>query len=190
MRDGRVVLAGAFVRDRWADSGSSSHGYITDEIPGSIDVKLLCELVERIGYFGPFSAEYGIAGGQAFFFEINLRNDGTSHYFFQAGANIPLAYVASCAGLDYSAIQTKVDRKSYFIDELFDYENVILGRVAKHEWQRDFSTATVYKYYDSVDVEPFLLAKKGRTRQIVQDLVLKRFRLYIVFVMDKIGMGK
>lgn len=32
MWDGKTVLAGAFIRDRWADSGSSSHGYFTNHL--------------------------------------------------------------------------------------------------------------------------------------------------------------
>lgn len=52
------------------------------------------------------------------------------------------------------------------------------------------SEATVFKYYDKDDTVPYEIAKKGKTKQIVQDIILKRFRLYIVFVLDKIGLRK
>jgi hypothetical protein len=50
--------------------------------------------------------------------------------------------------------------------------------------------ATVFKYYDEEDVIPYKMVKKGRLKQIIQDIILKRFRLYIVFVLDKVGLRK
>ena len=190
MWDDNTIFAGAFIRDRWADSGSSSHGYFTEDIPQCADTSKILEFLERIDYHGLFSVEYGLLENKAYFFEINLRNDGTSHYFYQAGANIPLAYVYSAAGLDYSDIPTKVSGKKWFIDELFDIENVLLGKIKKKTWKKDMSEATVFKYYDKEDTVPYEIAKKGKTKQIVQDIILKRFRLYIVFVLDKIGLRK
>lgn len=190
MWDDNTIFAGAFIRDRWADSGSSSHGYFTENIPQCADTSKILEFLERIDYHGLFSVEYGLLENKAYFFEINLRNDGTSHYFYQAGANIPLAYVYSSAGLDYSDIPTKVSGEKWFIDELFDVENVLLGKIKKKTWKKDMSEATVFKYYDKDDMAPYEYAKKGKTKQIVQDIILKRFRLYIVFVLDKIGLRK
>lgn len=190
MRDGKTVFAGAMLRDRWADSGSSSHGFLTSQIPEGADVEKVREFVEMIDYYGPFSCEYGLVGNKAYFFEINLRNDGTSHYFFQAGANIPLAYVYSCAGKDYSVINTTIKEKQFFIDEVFDIENVIKGNISKKKWKADLEQATVYKYYDPNDKEPWKIVKKNRVKQIVQDIVLKKYRLYIVAILDKIGFKK
>lgn len=190
MHDGKTVIAGAMVRDRWADSGSSSHGYMVGEVPSCADVGKITEFLERIDYYGLFSFEYGIVGDKAYFFEVNLRNDGTSHYFYQAGANIPLAYVYSGAGLDYSEVQTVVSQKSWFIDEVFDIENVLKGKLAKSKWQKEMKEATIYKYYDPNDLVPYEIVKKGRTKQIIQDLILSKYRLYIVFVLDKLGLRK
>lgn len=190
MWDNSTVFAGAFIRDRWADSGSSSHGYFTGDIPQCADTTKISEFLERIEYHGLFSVEYGLLDNKAYFFEVNLRNDGTSHYFYQAGANIPLAYVYSSAGLDYSNIPTKVIGKQQFIDELFDIENVILGKIKKKAWKEDMNEATLFKYYDKEDTVPYEIAKKGKTKQIIQDIVLKRFRLYIVFILDKLGLRK
>lgn len=190
MWDDKTIFAGAFIRDRWADSGSSSHGYFTENIPQCADTSKILEFLERIDYHGLFSVEYGLLENKAYFFEINLRNDGTSHYFYQAGANIPLVYVYSSAGLDYSDIPTKVSGEKWFIDELFDIENVILGKINKKTWKKDMSEATVFKYYDKEDTVPYEIAKKGKTKQIIQDIILKRFRLYIVFILDKLGLRK
>ncbi len=190
MWDGKTVFAGGFVRDRWADSGSSSHGFISENIPACADTEKICRFLERIDYHGLFSVEYGLLKDKAYFFEVNLRNDGTSHYFYQAGANLPLAYVYSAAGLDYSQIPVKVTGKQWFIDELFDKENVLMGNVKKSVWKKDMEEATLFKYYDKDDPAPYEFAKKGKNKQILQDIVLKRFRLYIVFVLDKLGLRK
>lgn len=108
MRDGKTVLAGAMIRDRMADSGSFSHGLMTADIPRNVEIEKIARFLEKIDYYGLFSFEYGMVGGKAYFFEVNLRNDGTSDYFNQADANIPLAYVYSCAGLDYSVVSTTI----------------------------------------------------------------------------------
>lgn len=188
--DGKTIIAGAMIRDRLADSGSSSHGCITCDVPSSANVDKIVEFLEKIDYYGLFSFEYGMLGDKAYFFEVNLRNDGTSHYFFQAGANIPLAYVYSCAGFDYSEISTKVKKEAWFIDEVFDIENVIKGVISKVQWSKDMEEATIFKYYDKDDQEPWKVVKKTRIRQIVRDFILKRYRLYIVALLDKLGFRK
>lgn len=188
--DGKTIIAGAMIRDRLADSGSSSHGCITCDVPSSANVDKIVEFLEKIDYYGLFSFEYGMLGDKAYFFEVNLRNDGTSHYFFQAGANIPLAYVYSCAGVDYLEISTKVKKEAWFIDEVFDIENVIKGVISKVQWSKDMEEATIFKYYDKDDQEPWKVVKKTRIRQIVRDFILKRYRLYIVALLDKLGFRK
>lgn len=190
MWDGKTVIAGAFVRDRLTDGGSSSHGYFIPELPCGAEASKIAEFLERIDYHGLFSVEYGLLDNKAYFFEVNLRNDGTSHYFYQAGANIPLAYVYSSAGLDYSHIPTKVVGKKWYIDEIYDVENVLTGKISRKQWNREMKEAVLLKYYDKDDMAPYEYAKKGKTKQIVQDIILKRFRLYIVFVLDKIGLRK
>ena len=190
MYDGKTVIAGAMIRDRWADSGSSSHGYITCDVPECADTRKIAEFLEKIDYYGLFSFEYGMIGDKAYFFEVNLRNDGTSHYFFQAGANIPLAYVYSCVGKDYSEIQVKTSKKAWFIDEVFDVENVIKGVISKEQWKKEMAEATIFKYYDREDQEPWKTVKKTRVKQIAQDFLLKKYRLYIVALLDKLGLRK
>ena len=127
---------------------------------------------------------------KAYFFEVNLRNDGTSHYFYQSGANIPLAYAYSCVGEDYTQVNIGVTEDRWFIDEVFDFENVIKGVISKKQWKADKEQATVFKYYDDDDEEPWRYVMASRWRQIVQDLILKQFRLYIIYILDKLGVRK
>ena len=190
MWDGNTVVAGASIKDRSNETGATSHGYVIPQVPNCVDVDKIKEFVDRIDYHGLFSVEYGLFENKAYFFEINLRNDGTSHFFYQAGANLPLAYIYSCAGLDYSLVPTQVKGKCWFIDELYDVENVILGRISKKQYKKDLSEAVSFKYYDTEDMMPYKIAKKERMKQVIQDIVLKKFRLYIVFVLDKVGLRK
>lgn len=190
MWDGKTILAGAMIRDRWADSGSSSHGLMTKNVPTCIDIVKISNFLDRIDYHGVFSFEYGMVGDKAYFFEVNLRNDGTSHYFYQSGANIPLAYAYSCVGEDYTQVNTEVIEDRWFIDEVFDFENVIKGIISKKQWKADMKQATVFKYYDKNDVEPWRYVMRSRWRQTAQDIILKRFRLYIIYILDKLGLRK
>lgn len=190
MWDGKTILAGAMIRDRWADSGSSSHGLMTKNVPTCIDIVKISNFLDRIDYHGVFSFEYGMVGDKAYFFEVNLRNDGTSHYFYQSGANIPLAYAYSCVGEDYTQVNTEVVEDRWFIDEVFDFENVIKGIISKKQWKADMKQATVFKYYDKNDVEPWRYVMRSRWRQTAQDIILKRFRLYIIYILDKLGLRK
>ena len=112
-----------------------------------------------------FSFEYGYVDGKSYFYEVNLRNDGTSHYFYQLGANIPLAFVYSCVGKDYSNIQTHVVRTGCFIDEVFDIENVFHRRITMKQWKQSMKEADVFKYYSPEDQEPWQFVKKGRLKQ-------------------------
>lgn len=196
MIDGVTRLAGIFVRSRLADSGSSSYGtiYNVDETPAcyrnSIDLEKIDLFLNKIDYKGPFSFEYGYINGNSYFFEVNLRNDGTSHYFNQLGANIPLAYVMSCVGEDYSQVQYQVEKTGIFMDEVFDVENVINGTVTWKEWKRERKEANVYKYYSEDDLAPWKYVKKHKWRQIFQDFILSKYRLYVVFIIDKIKRWK
>lgn len=190
MQDGETVLAGCMIRDRMADSGSSSHGLMTNNLPETVKREQIAAFLDRIDYVGLFSFEYGLTADNAYFFEVNLRNDGCSHYFYQTGANIPLAWVKSCVGEDYSEVPTKVIGERWFIDEVFDIENVFHRRISFRQQKRDKKEATVFKYYDKNDLEPYRYVRKGRYKQLLQDLVLSRFRLYVVYILDKMGLRK
>ena len=190
MADGKTILAGAMIRDRMADSGSFSHGLMTAKIPESVDTTKIIRFLETIDYYGLFSFEYGMVGDKAYFFEVNLRNDGTSDYFNQAGANIPLAYVYSCAGLDYSDISTTVKEDAWFVDEVFDYENVLKHVISKKQWREDKFAATIFKYYNKNDLKPYDMVYKTRHKQMAKDFILRKYRLYIVNVLDKFGLKK
>lgn len=188
--DGTVCLSGGINIERMSDSGFSSYGKITKNALDPILAQKIQDYVSSIGYYGPFGMEFGVKDGKEYFFEINLRNDATSYMFFKAGANSLVAYVYSCAGVDYSHISADVKKDIHFIDDMFDFENVIIGKISLKTWKKQFRQADVCIYYSEDDPEPWKYAKKNQWKQIIKDIIVKRFRIYIVFILDKLGIRK
>lgn len=187
---GNTYVAGCLVTNRFAVGNGSSYGIVERDVHPAIDGEKVKVFLETIGYVGLFSFEYGLSEGKAYFFETNLRNDGTSHFFFQSGANIPLAYVMACAGLEVSPSLYTVSKPQYYMDEIFDISNVIIGNVSRKEWKRQRNSVTAFKFYDENDMTPYYKAKKHRYIRILRDIFIKKYRLYIMLVMDKIGLRK
>lgn len=186
MKDGDVKMAGVLVKDRFIACGDGSHGLLTQKYPEGVDENRIIAFLNEIDYCGLFSFEYGLYNGKAYFFEVNLRNDGTSHYFHQAGANIPLAWYKSMIGEEYSSIDTKVTRDAWFIDEVHDVANVWNGTISREQWKKEKTEASVFKYYVADDDNPWRSMKRHRLRRIIQDTIVKRYRLYIVYLIEKL----
>lgn len=105
---------------------------------------------------------------------MNWRNDGTSHLFYQAGANLPLLWVKDSLGDDCSALSTIVAPRSLFIDEIFDEENVNKGIITKEQWKKEREEATIFKYYDESDLAPYEAVKKGKRKKLLLDSIVAR----------------
>jgi len=186
MNDGTTIICGTYTTLRYADDGNSSYAVISDEVPDTIDTACIERFLERINYHGVFGFEFGLSQGKAYFFEVNLRNDGTSQTFFFAGANRVLAWVYDALGMDYKSICTKVMKPGTFMDELVDVSNVWHRTISYQEWRKQRHEATYLKYYYKADMEPYRVMRKKRWRMMIQFAVLKKFRLYIVYLMDNI----
>lgn len=189
MMDGKTEIAGAIVRDRLA-VGISGHGLVTDKIPACVDVAKISEFLDRIDYKGLFGFEYGVMNDKAYFYEVNLRNDGTAHCFYNAGSRLTLAYIYSCAGIDYSTLPIKVTQEGWFIDELYDFGNVLEGKISKKQWKKDMKQATIMRYYDKSDKAPYQYLKKRKWLNITKYIILGRYRQTVVSILDKVGMKK
>lgn len=189
-KDGDVIIAGGLVTDRFAVGQGSSYGVVSETVHESIDVNKIKQFLNEIDYVGLFSFEYGLMDGEAYFFEVNLRNDGTSHFFFQAGANIPLAYVNSSFDRDYGSVPTKVKNTCNYMDEIFDVSNVLIGNVSLKKWKQQREHTKAFKFYDSSDLLPYQIASKNKWIRIIRDIIIKKYRIYILFVLDKLGFRK
>ena len=153
--DDKVVLPGVLMKDRWDIGGDGVHGYLSDEIPQSISRTAIERFLDKIDYHGVFSVEYGVYDNKAYFYEFNLRNDGTSHYFYQAGVNIPLIWLLSTLKHDISDFPHKLDGYHDYIAIVDDLTNVTAGKISLKQWKIDKKKATVYRYYDKNDMIPF-----------------------------------
>lgn len=185
--DGKTHLAGILEKDRFCDNGDGSHGVLKSDFPPYIKPELIEKFMDKVDFYGLFSVEYLVYKGKAYFIEVNWRNDGTSHLFYQAGANLPLLWIESCLGLDVGKISDKIAPKNFFIDEIFDEENLKRGVVSQKQWKKEREEATVFKYYDKDDLAPYEAVKKGKEKKLMMDSIVAKNRIYIVWFLDKLG---
>ena len=190
MPNGETVIAGGLETDRFAIGQGSSHGIVSAHVHPTIDCDKLKKFLDKVDYVGLFSFEYGLMDNKAYFFEVNLRNDGTSHFFYNAGANIPCAYALASAGLPYDDISKKVQKECNYMDEIFDISNVLIGKISLSKWKKQRSEVTAFKFYNPDDIVPYNIAKKNKWLRIIRDLIIKRFRLYILFAFERFGLRK
>ena len=187
---GKIILAGVLEKDRFCDNGDGSHGVLMSDYPSYIDPKLIESIITEVDFYGLFSVEYLVYKGKAFFIEVNWRNDGTSHLFYQAGANIPLVWVYDAMGVKTDEVSTHVVDKAYFLDELFDEQNIKKGIISREQWEKENEEATIRKYYDPEDLGPYEAMKKGKRKKLIVDSLVAKNRIYIVWILNKLGLKR
>lgn len=188
LKDKTILWGGSIVGYHRA-CGICSHGHISKEIPSSVDKNKLEKMLDHIGYTGPFGFDFGIMGDKAYFYEVNLRNDGTCHCFYQAGAELLIAYIFSCSNMNYSHLRLEPD-DCWFIDEIHDAENVIEGNVSYREWKEAKEKSIIYRYYNEEDPKPWKYVRRRKWLEIFKYVLLSKYRLQIVKILDQIGLKK
>mgnify|MGYP002854632117 CR=1 FL=1 len=155
--DGKVWIPAVFKKTRWMQKGGdASYGIISTDVPSHYpQLDRVKRLIQDMGYYGPFSAEFGVEGNDAFFYEVNMRNDGTSHYFHAAHVFVPYVYYLSCKNLPLAGSLDIQSVEYTFIDEFGDLMNVP-GEVTFFRWLKECKEARAYKYYMKSDKRPFL----------------------------------
>lgn len=156
--NGDVIIPAVFKKERWYLPGDDgSMGLITTNVDKYISITEVEQFVHNLKYYGPFSIEFGVMDDIPYFYEINLRNDGTSHYFNKANINIPYLWLLDSYGIDIEEYSRFENNNYYFSDEFGDYLNIITNRLPIKEWYADLKKASVYKYFYKDDIKPFLL---------------------------------
>lgn len=185
--NGELVLAGHHTLERWSDDGGGSYGHLSPEIPEYLNPEALKRFFDKIDYHGLFSAEYGYSAneGKAYFYEVNLRNDGFCHLSFQAGANLPLLWVQSCLGLDKTA-SPKMTKNIVGINEVYDVINVWRGNISWKKYKKDLKEAQAFHFYDPNDIQPYINMHRRMWWEIPLRAVLKSFRPQIIWILNKI----
>ena len=180
--DNQITIAGTCYRDRFFND--ISHGQIRKGISELIDMNSVRLMLEQIDFYGLFSFEFGQYNGKAYFFETNLRNDGASYSFYKAGANLPLVWVYSSAGLNYSQVPSSIKNELWYMDELYDCLNIRKGIVSKKQWKLDWDNAQVFRYYDKDDLGPWRYVHNRRHLLRTKKIILDKYRPQIVKLLD------
>lgn len=185
LQNGEVVLAGINNQYRWSDDGGGSYGDLSPEIPDYIDRKALERFFERINYHGLFSSEYGYCEGKAYFYEVNLRNDGFTHLSLQAGANLPLLWVSDCLKLKFEASPIMTQRM-HSINDIYDVINVFKGRISYRQYKKDKASAGAFNFYDPNDLQPYKNMKRRQWWEIPVRAVYKVVRPQVIWLTEKL----
>lgn len=155
--------------DRSVGEGDvDSAGFISQGLPSTLDSVNIDNFLDKLNYTGPFSIELGFEKGKLYFFEINLRNDGTINYYTKIGVNVPLMWLDNDIKIDNSK-----PPKAYYIDEFGDFLNVLRGKISFVKWLKAFRKATVFKYYDSKDKGPFKTFAPLQIRIVLSSILRK-----------------
>ena len=129
-------------------TGEYTHAVVTTAVAEHLpELEYVKKFVASLKYVGPFSIEFGLEKGKNYFFEINLRNDGTSHYPLALGVNIPYVYYRDCKSelTDDDMIYTQDEYP--MIDEVLDIRRVLSREISFSNWWQLFRTAKAYRYY-------------------------------------------
>lgn len=170
--NGEVIIPGIFKKERWYRSDGSFGLISTDVNHYFSQLDEAKDFVTSLHYVGPFSIEFGVKDGKAYFYEINLRNDGTSHYFHRAGIYIPYWFYLSCNGALHPYELPHKKSEYCFIDEFGDIANLFSADLSLSKWVADFRKAKVYKFYVSYDKIPFYYLVPRQLLRIAYDLFL------------------
>lgn len=184
--NGDMRLAGHHTLERWSDDGGGSYGHLYPDIPGYLNPGGLKRFFDSIGYHGLFSAEYGYEDGKAYFYEVNLRNDGFCHLSYQNGANLPLLWVCSCLGLPFTGSDKMTDT-CVAMNEIYDIANVLHGNISWKRYKHDLREAKAFHFYDKDDLQPYRNMHRRMWWEIPFRAMLKTFRPQIVWLLKKIG---
>lgn len=186
---GQTLLSGICIRNRWSDDGCGSFGFITSKIPEFINQNGIELFLEKIDFRGLFSVEYAITEDNAYFYEFNLRNDGTSVLFYNAGSNAALAFVNSCFGEGTTESPIVKPGEHYLMNEFWDVFNVKDGIVSKAQWEEDKKKANIFFYYDPDDMKPYEIQRsltlKRKIRRIISKSWINRKRLELKTLINK-----
>ncbi len=148
--DGSVEIPALVRKPGVSPTGEYTHALVTTDVEAWLPEKKEVEtFVRSLGYTGPFSIEFGLEKGKNYFFEINLRNDGTSHYPLNAGVNIPFLYYTSIRGNNIPTVTSKQEYE--MIDEVGDIRRVLNKEIGFDKWFNNFKSAGTYRFYNAND---------------------------------------
>lgn len=153
--DGTITIPAVIKKPGVSSTGEYTHAIVSTAVKECLpELENVKNYVNTLEFTGPFSIEFGLEKGKNYFFEINLRNDGTSHYPLAAGINIPYIWYLSCKGTLKAEDLSCRDSEYEMIDEIFDIRRVLSHEQTLSQWYRRLFSAGAYRYYVSFDPLP------------------------------------
>lgn len=144
--NGEVWLPAVVIKPGVSATGEYTHAIISTDVTKYLqEIERVKKYVKILRYSGPFSIEFGVEKGKNYFFEINLRNDGTSHYPLNAGVNICKAYIEGKQSTAVPLIEYEM------IDEVADCRRILRKDITLLQWFKSFYNAGTYKFYRKGD---------------------------------------
>ena len=149
--DGRIWTPAIVHKYDLDPMGDYTHALVsTDVLTELPELVKVHSLIKELRYIGPFSVEFGHEKGINYFFEVNLRNDGTSHYPLNMGINFAELYYRS---YQYPKVEIPEIRNQKYlkVNDIKDIKRIFKHKVSLCHWLREFFGAGSYRYYQSGD---------------------------------------
>ncbi|WP_295876862.1 ATP-grasp domain-containing protein [uncultured Akkermansia sp.] len=170
--DGTISIPAVIKKPGVSSTGEYTYAIVSTAVaeclPEQENVK---NYVNALQFVGPFSIEFGLEKDKNYFFEINLRNDGTSHYPLAAGINIPYIWYLSSKGILTNDDLAHPDTEYEMIDEILDIRRVLSHEQTLLQWYRRLLSARAYRYYVSFDPLPTLMLLPMFLSHVFQKLI-------------------
>ncbi|MBD5364974.1 MAG: ATP-grasp domain-containing protein [Bacteroides sp.] len=157
LSNGEIIMPCALKKIRHFPHGFGglAYGIVTPNIDQYISTPLLKNFLEKIGYNGLFSIEFLIKDGNAYFLEINLRNDGTSYVSTYGGVNLASIWTKDALGLE-NIFNTKVSKEYLASSIIADFHNVTEKRIKVCQWFKQIIQSDVDLLWNKKDFKPAL----------------------------------
>lgn len=150
--NGEVWIPSLVMKPGVSSTGEYTHAIVTTSVSGYLpELEEVMAFVSVLNYVGPFSIEFGLEKGKNYFFEINLRNDGTSHYPLASGVNIAYVYYRACKGLLTADDMCHAEGEYPMVDEVLDIRRVLSHEISFGDWWKLFGEAKAHRYYVPFD---------------------------------------
>lgn len=133
-------------------TGEYTYAFVTTDIAAHLpEIDKVKDFIKALDYVGPFSVEFGVEQGLNYFFEMNLRNDGTSHYPLASGVNIAYVYYRACKGQLTAEDMCYEHGEFPMVDEVLDIRRVLYRELSFSEWFRFLRSAKAFQHYVPFD---------------------------------------
>lgn len=131
--------------------GAGSYMLVDKADKYGVNISAIEKIMQRSGYYGPFSVEFIHTKQENYFMEVNFRNDGLAYSATCAGVNLYKSFVSD------TYIDTSVLRSITTMNIAFDWALWKKSHnVSFLKWIKQFTQADVYIDFSFKDPMPLL----------------------------------